>query len=332
MVKNISRNKIEQTSSLEEAIKEIFDLDITGKSHIFPQESMRGNVAKYYDELGRNARTQTYQMICEDFKNSTGCYGKNHPATNMQVGTILEIGCGSGLLSLQLTEHTNGYVIGVDLSDEMIKIANTNLQKRSKEKITEIKEFWEKLPNSCKPKKEDYIKLEKNPPLFDSLEFRKGNVSDLSLLVSDKKDINYIVCRNALHRFSDTKNAIQKMYSALAPNGKLYIRDIKRDANWKTILKRIGNQRWKRPCLVKDYIGAMASMLTTKELEKILKNIGIQKYNIRNGDYNINDKTNPSQNLREYASEVEYVCVIKKQTQEKINSLAVTQKNERGYE
>lgn len=303
--------KIMASSSLGEAVKDLFGLDLGGRLCIFTQEAMDGEVARAYNQIGSWARLETYRRIAEDFKNRTNCYAVNHLCFN--VGNILEVGCGSGLLSLALAEHTIGNIVGVDLSSDMIDLANENLSKRSKERIEEIREFWKKTPEYCKPSQENHKKLERNPPLLDKVHFRKGSVYDLSEIGQDISQINYVVCRNALHRFQNPKLAIQKMYQVAAPGGKIYIRDLRRDANWKTVLERIGEERWKTPALVRDYIGAMAQMLTTKELEELLMSIDIHNFEITDGDYISKENIALPQTMNEYAVRVEYVCVIQKQ-------------------
>ena len=302
--------KVMTTSSLGEAIKELFGLDLDGRLCILTQEVMSDEVVKAYNQIGSLARLETYRRIVEDFKNRTGCYAVNHLCFDL--GNILDVGCGSGLLSLELAQQTAGDIVGVDLSSNMVGLANENLTRRSKERIEEIKEFWEKILWYCKPGKEEHEKLERNPPLLDKVQFRIGSVYDLPEIVRDISQINYVVCRNALHRFKEPKLAIQKMYEVAAPGGKIYIRDLRRDADWKIILERIGEERWKHPILVKDYIGAMAGMLTMGEVHSLLGELGISDYQVTEGSYQIREKTAQLHGMKEYAGEVEYVCVIHK--------------------
>lgn len=159
--------KIMASFSLGEAVNDLFGLDLGGRLCIFTQEAMDGEVARAYNQLGSLARLETYRRIAEDFKNRTGCYAVNHLC--FDVGNILEVGCGSGLLSLALAEHTAGNIIGIDLSSDMIDLANENLSKRSQERIEEIKEFWKKIPEYCRPAQEDHKKLEYDPPLLDKV-------------------------------------------------------------------------------------------------------------------------------------------------------------------
>jgi len=303
---SIDKAKIMATSSLEEAVKELFGLNLKGRLCILTQEAMNDEVAKAYNQIGSLVRLETYKRIVEDFKNRTNCYATNH--LYFDIGTILDVGCGSGLLSLVLAEKTRGNIVGVDLSFDMINLANENLSRISKKRTEEIKEFWKKLSNKPDKPVEFYVKLN----LLNKVKFKQGSVYDLPEIVSDMPKINYVTCRNALHRFQNPKLAVQKMYEVLAPSGKIYIRDLRRDADWKTVVERIGEERWERPALVRDYVGAMAAMLTIKEVHSLLNELGINDYKITEGNYQIREKTASLHEMREYASEVEYVCIIKK--------------------
>ena len=123
---------------------------------------------------------------------------------------------------------------------------------------------------------------------------------------------DYVICRNALHRFIEPEKALKQMIDKLNDDGVLYIRDLKRNADWETILKRIDDKRWETPSLVLDYIGAMASMLTTEELVQLLVRLGITNYEISDGDYRNGLISSNPDNLIEFEKETEYVAVIRK--------------------
>lgn len=281
----LNRKVIESSSDLSEAVKAVFGKDIRSRTCILTDEAMSGSVAEGYDALGRNARMGTYQGIVRDFMRRTGCpYGSSNGSSGD--GLILEVACGSGLLSLELAKQTGMEVLGVDMSSDMIRLAKKNL----------ADEQSSSAPDSAS-------RL--------SLGFEQGSAYNLSDVLEDNT-ARYIVCRNALHRFQSPESALKEMYSSLAPGGMLYIRDLKRDADWTTIIQRIGEERWQRPELVVDYIGAMAGMLKTSELKSMLRRCGIEDFEIAGGHFpQCYGKEKQSQ-LEEYSKDVEYVCLVRK--------------------
>lgn len=274
----INREELLRTKSLGEAINRIFDRIVRGREQILTEEAMTGHVAKEYDHLGNNGRQETYKKLAEDFKKRTGCEGANHPATDRESCSILEVGCGSGLLTLELAEQTNSdKIMGLDLSEDMIKLAQRNLARKS-------------------------LDLER-------IRFTPGSAYELDSI--GVQEIDYVVCRNALHRFHNPKKALEQMYAALSPGGKLYLRDLRRDADWQIVLKRIGEERWQTQTLVEDYIGAMAAMFTIPELEEVLPAVGITNFQITDGRY-VTGEIKNHRNIKEYETETEYVCIINK--------------------
>ncbi|MFA6460879.1 MAG: methyltransferase domain-containing protein [Candidatus Woesearchaeota archaeon] len=291
----ITEQKLQQTDSLEETIFELYGINIERRTSLFEKEEMSGEVAKQYFQLGRDSRSLTYQRIVQDFKARTGCYACNHP--NYQMGEILDVGCGPGLLNIELAEHTGARIIGLDPSSDMLDLAREYLMERSNQKEQRIKDFQQKYGIETKDRSSLY-----------SVEFVQGDVYNLSKIV---QPVDYIVCRNVLHRCRDVKKAIKEMYKVLLPGGKIYLRDLRRDAEWKVIVERIG-KRWKNPGLVEDYLKAMAGMLTTDEVVEILGSLRIRDYTITNGGYLTDNKVEDPNNLKEFASEVEWVSVIEK--------------------
>lgn len=307
----ISRSELERTRTLEEALKIFFDVSAKGRAFLLTDEMMRETAAKEYDSLGKNHRQGTYSRIAEDFKNRTGCYGVNHQDSGMDVGTIVDVGCGSGLLSLELAEKTTGKIIGIDLSPDMIRLAEANLMDYSRKKADKIRALWKSAPECFNPTSECYDSLEADPSQLYDVRFIESGVYGMRSALAGTKDINYIVCRNALHRFKDPAKAIKEMYGALSPGGKIYIRDVKRDADWNVVLDRIGDERWKSSSLVRDYIAAMAAALTESEVASILDDLGIKDYSVDSG-WHIASSEDVVKNIAEFEKEVEYVCVIRK--------------------
>jgi len=151
-----------------------------------------------------------------------------------------------------------------------------------------------------------------------------GSVYELGRVWQLPREIDIIVCRNVLHRLENPELALQNMYTYLSDNGKLYIRDVRRDAPWTMLVKRIGKERqgrWLFPELVKDYVGAMANAFTKTEFSALVANTLMNKNGI---NYTITDgehlrwptPSHPSTHqlnwTAEYAQETEFVCVIEK--------------------
>ena len=284
------REKLERTASLEEAIHLLFGQVMQGRLGLLSQEIMTGEVAEAYMQLGKKNRRQTYEAIAEDFMTRVQYDNKDNKNK-----IILDAGCGPGLLLHAFEEkiqRANTHLVGIDASPDMVRYARTQI-----------------LPSS---------------------EVREGSIYALGNIVRDYLPLSSIACRNVLHRLQNPKEAIQQMYDTLEPRGKLYIRDLRRDADWKTVLARIGEERWQQPALVQDYVAAMAAMITTTELENMLCSLGIYSYTITDGDYvseqiangegrktkrkeKIRNEWKQRERFNEYAKEVEYVCVIEKQ-------------------
>lgn len=310
------RTLIEKTDTLQDAVRQLYGKSSSGRL-ITLKEAMEGKVAEEYDHLANNHRGQTYKKIAEDFKNRTGCYEVNYQDRKMPIGTIVDVGCGSGLLSLELAERTSGKIIGIDLSPKMLALAGKNKDKKEQKRKRKRGEFLEKQKIAS-------YDIRKNDDLFSFQKrvlFKQGSVYELPKLVRKISDVNYVICRNALHRFHKPQKAIEKMYQCLMPGGKLYLRDLRRDADWSILKERIGEARWETETLAQDYLAAIAQMLTIKELEASIKSLGILDYSIDVGTYIIPPREDLLfSSFSEHERDVEYVCVINKQSNNHLES------------
>ncbi len=268
---NFTREELEQTENLAEAVALVFGKKLQGRMKVLAEEAVSGEVAKSYHELGKKTRQETYQNIAADVLART-------ELSSGSPSLILDVGCGSGLLSFTLAELVyKGTVVGIDASSEMIQLA----QEQRRAKIAQGK-----------------------AELISKIVFWQRSVYELL-----KESYHLVICRNVLHRFHDPKRALRAMYDALLPQGEIYLRDLRRDAAWNIHLQRIGEERWKNPLLVQDYVGAMAATFTQREVEDLLKEIGIKDYKMTDGSYQgkIQETTFP-----EFSQETEFVCILSK--------------------
>jgi len=109
-------------------------------------------------------------------------------------GKYLEVGSGPGILTqIVATQHPNVEIIANDISPEMIKLAQQNLDKDLKTRIQY------KIGDAC----------------------NADSIKDLG-----KFDLIYSTF--TLHHWDNAELAIKNLYSMLNDNGLLYIQDLKR--------------------------------------------------------------------------------------------------------
>lgn len=265
-----TRERIEQSRSLEEALRVFFGVEVNGRTTVL-EEAMEGDVARAYDGLGKGVRQETYERIAADFIERTGYRGRT---------TIIDVGCGSGLLAIALAKK-GARVTGVDISTDMLALAQENIAREG---------------------------------LGSKVRLVHGPVSALPSLVTPA---TYIVCRNALHRMRNPDVALAVMLGMLRDDGWLYVRDLRRDAPWEILRARIGKERWERPELVRDYIGALAGALTIPELEAYASPLEpfTRSCTITDGSYTAAaGKIRPG--LPEFERDAELVLVMQKKARE----------------
>lgn len=325
-MKKITKDDLLGTSTLEEAVKLLFGVKVKGRQKVLPEEMFSPEVGAAYDFMGRCFRSGTYESIAEDIvvrflggsekdveerekyqQRKKKDYTKRVPPPR-----ILEVGCGSGLLSIALAEQLeDADIVGMDISPVMVGMAKINYAlafhgDSSKRKSMEV-----------------------------NVQFTEENIHQLPFYIDhcasfgireDYTHVDYIICRNVLHRLDDPALAVQKMYDSLSVGGKIYLRDLRRDTHWGDLKLRIvggyrvgdGNvadedqEKMWFPELLKDKIGAMANMFTRQELTELLESGGIKRYTLSDGKHLKPWPFQANDHTPEYAKEVEFVCVIEK--------------------
>ncbi len=118
-----------------------------------------------------------------------------------QGGSVLEIAPGPGYLCIELAKLGPFAIRGVDLSQEMVKIAR-----------------------------------EKAAQAGVKADFEQGNASNLPY---PRETFDFLVCRAAFKNFAKPVEALREMHRVLKPGGRGLIIDLRRDASWGDVSRAV---------------------------------------------------------------------------------------------
>jgi ubiquinone/menaquinone biosynthesis C-methylase UbiE len=113
-------------------------------------------------------------------------------ATQLPSGSrVLEVAPGPGYWSVELARLGSYEIVGLDISESLVKIATENARKAGVD-----------------------------------VEFRRGNASAMPF---DSGSFDFIYCRAAFKNFSEPIAALAEMYRVLKPGGRAVIVDLRKD-------------------------------------------------------------------------------------------------------
>lgn len=182
-------------------------------------------------------------------------YGCGSPLPEALEGkVVLDLGCGTGrdvFLASKLV-GPGGYVIGVDMTDEQLEVANRNVDKQ-------MKRFGYDKPN---------------------VDFRKGFIEDLQILGIEDNSIDVVISNCVINLSPDKKSVYSEIFRVLKPGGELYFSDVFAD-------RRIPLELMDDPIL---YGECLSGALYIEDFRRMLRNLGFPDYRVVTGhDIDIED-------------------------------------------
>ena len=185
----------------------------------------------------------------------TRFYGCGSPLPESLEGkVVLDLGCGTGrdvYLASKLA-GPDGYVIGVDMTDEQLDVAKRNLDKQ-------MKRFGFDEPN---------------------VDFRKGYIEDLQTLGIEDNSIDVVISNCVINLSPDKKSVYSEIFRVLKPGGELYFSDVFAD-------RRVPSELMDDPVL---YGECLSGALYVEDFRRILRDLGCPDYRVVTGhDIDIED-------------------------------------------
>nr|VFK02200.1 MAG: Methyltransferase domain-containing protein [Candidatus Kentron sp. H]VFK02255.1 MAG: Methyltransferase domain-containing protein [Candidatus Kentron sp. H]VFK05378.1 MAG: Methyltransferase domain-containing protein [Candidatus Kentron sp. H] len=172
-------------------------------------------------------------------------YGCGSPLPPLLAGcTVLDLGCGSGrdvYLAAQLV-GPGGYVIGVDMTDEQLKIARDN-------RIWHMARFGYIRPN---------------------VDFRQGYMEDLGALGISDDTIDVVISNCVLNLSLDKRSVFGEIFRVLKPGGELFFSDVFSG-------RRVPERFHADPLLHGE---CLAGALYSEDFRRLLRDLGCPDYRV----------------------------------------------------
>ncbi len=161
--------------------------------------------------------------------------------------TVLDLGCGSGrdvYLASKLV-GPDGYVIGVDMTDEQLDVARRHVD-------SQMTKFGFSKPN---------------------VEFRKGYIEDLALAGIEDNSIDVVISNCVINLSPDKSAVYSEIFRVLKPGGELFFSDVFAD-------RRVPRELLEDPVLRGE---CLAGALYVEDFRRLLYELGCPDYRVVTG-------------------------------------------------
>ena len=153
---------------------------------------MDGFIARFYDKNARQYSMEQYETWAQKIVRQIS-----------EHRSVLEIAPGPGYLAIELAKADHLQIVGLDISETFVQIAQENAQQAG---VT--------------------------------VEFRQG---DVTCMPFDDEMFDFIVCTSAFKNFAEPVTALNEMYRVLNSKGKAWISDLRHDVTNQAIADYVKN-------------------------------------------------------------------------------------------
>ncbi len=167
-------------------------------------------------------------------------YGCGTPLPeNIEGYTVLDLGCGTGRDAYVLSQLVGekGKVIGLDMTDEQLEVANEYID-------WHMEKFGFSQPNT---------------------EFKKGYIEDLKSAEIEDNSVDLIVSNCVINLSADKPAVFKEIERVLKPGGELYFADVFAG-------QRISEELQRDPVLLGE---CLSGALTVEDFEALMQEIGL---------------------------------------------------------
>ncbi|MAL17315.1 MAG: methyltransferase type 11 [Balneola sp.] len=175
-------------------------------------------------------------------------YGCGSPIPSELEGkVVLDLGCGSGrdvYLASKLV-GPDGHVIGVDMTEEQLDVANRNLDKQ-------MKKFGFEKPN---------------------VEFKNGYIEDLKAIGIEDNSVDVVISNCVINLSPDKRRVYEEIFRVLKPGGELYFSDVFSD-------RRVPQHLVDDPVLFGE---CLSGALYIEDFRRMLRDVGCLDYRVVTG-------------------------------------------------